>query len=451
MQGTALAVAGLGMGTATAAVADPNWAKLRKRLGERLVLPRDPGYDELRVPWNTIYAQRRPAAIARCVRPEDVQACLDFASHERIPVAARSGKHSYAGYSLPENGLVVDLAGMSAVEVAGSRARVGAGARLLPVYEAVGGAGQALPAGTCQTVGIGGLALGGGISVIGRKYGLTCDHLVSARIVTPDGCLRTVSAHEEPDLFWALRGGGGGNFGIVTQFTFRTDPAPDLTVFELRYPAGASADVFDAWQEWMAQAPDELWSGCTIEAGPASVPNVGGVYVGPKKNLLPLLDRMPPGRREVREMSYLEAMRYYAGGPGPGFPFVASSRMLRRHVPGSRVVDLLRDQHDGAILFDSFGGALGRVPADATAFPHRDATASAQIFFGANDRTEAETRRVVAGVRDGLRAGTTGYVNYIDPEMPDWPTAYYGRNLARLKRVARRYDPDRVLAFPQGL
>ncbi|WP_258946112.1 FAD-binding oxidoreductase [Lentzea californiensis] len=439
------------MGTATAAAAGTDWARLRRRLGDRLVLPGDPGYDALRVPWNTIYAHRRPAAIARCVRPEDVQACLEFASHERIPVAARSGKHSYAAYSLPENGLVVDLAAMSAVTVAGTRARVGAGAQLLPVYEAVGAAGQALPAGTCRSVGIGGLALGGGISVLGRKYGLTSDRLLSARIVTPDGCLRTASAHEEPDLYWALRGGGGGNFGIVTEFTFRTAPAPGLTVFKLVYPAGAAADALDAWQEWMVQAPDELWSNCTVDADPAAATNIGGAYVGPKKDLEPLLDRMPAATRTVQEMSYLETMRYYAGNPGPGFRFAASSRMLRDHVPGERVTGLMHGQSDGAILFDSFGGALGRVAPDATAFPHRDARASAQIFMDAENRTEAEARQVLATVRDGLGAGNTGYVNYIDPEMPDWPTAYYGRNLARLRKVARRYDPDRVLAFPQGL
>ncbi|MET9228785.1 FAD-binding protein [Lentzea sp. NPDC003310] len=440
------------MGTATAGAAGVDWARLRRRLGERLVLPGDPGYDALRVPWNALYVNRRPAAIAKCVRAEDVQACLEFASRERIPVAARSGKHSYAAYSLPENGLVVDLAALSAVTVSGSRARIGAGTRLLPAYEAVGAAGQALPAGTCQTVGIGGLTLGGGIGVISRKYGLTSDHLVSARIVTPDGCLRTASAHSEPDLYWALRGGGGGNFGIVTEFTFRTDPAPDLTYFNLRYPAGAAADVVDAWQEWMDGAPDELWSGCTVESDRTKVTNVGGVYVGPKKDLLPLLDKMPRvAERTVQELSYLETMRLYAGGTGPGTRFAASSRMLRRHLPGDHVAALVQEQTDGAVLFDSFGGALGRVAPDATAFPHRDAKASAQIFFGAESRSEAAARRAVAEVRDGLGAGTTGYVNYIDPEMPDWPTAYYGRNLARLRRVARRYDPDRVLAFPQGL
>ncbi|WP_052684325.1 FAD-binding oxidoreductase, partial [Lentzea aerocolonigenes] len=363
LQGTALAVTGLGMSSGTA-VADTNWAKLRKRLGDRLVLPQDAGYDQLRLPYNHVYANRRPAAIARCVSPQDVQACLDFASHERIPIAARSGKHSYAGYSVPEHGLVADLGGMADVRVDGSSARVGAGARLIDVYEGIGGAGRALPAGSCGTVGIGGLTLGGGIGVIGRKYGLTCDHLTSARIVTPDGCHRTVSAHEEPDLFWALRGGGGGNFGIVTSFTFRTDPAPDLAVFSLQYPAGATADVFDAWQEWIATTPDELWSGCGITAtGALSTIGFDGTYVGQAKDLHRLLDRMPPGgERTVREMTYLEAMRFFAGpADDPGTAFVASSRMLRHRVRGKRIAELVDGQRDGFLQLDSWGGALSRV------------------------------------------------------------------------------------------
>ncbi|WP_090046688.1 FAD-binding oxidoreductase [Lentzea fradiae] len=453
LQGTALAVTGLGAGTTTAH-ASTGWARLKRRLGDRLVLPGDAAYDRLRQPYNHVYAQRRPAAIARCVRQEDVQACLDFASHERVPVAARSGRHSYAGYSVPENGLVVDLGGLADVRVAGGSAHVGAGARLIDVYEGVGGAGRALPAGSCGTVGIAGLTLGGGIGVIGRKYGLTCDHLTSARIVTPDGVLRTVDGHREPDLFWALRGGGGGNFGVVTSFTFRTDPAPDLAVFSLQYPAGATADVFDAWQEWIATTPDELWSGCGVSAtgGPSRI-GFDGTYVGSARNLHRLLDRMPAGgERTVREMTYLEAMRFFAGpADDPGLAFVASSRMLRRRVPGTRVAELVDGERDGFFQLDSWGGALSRVAPDATAFPHRDVLASAQLYVFVRDRTEAEARALLAAWRDGLGAGTTGYVNYIDPEMPDWPTAYYGRNLARLRKVARRYDPDRVLAFPQGL
>ncbi|SFR09295.1 FAD/FMN-containing dehydrogenase [Lentzea waywayandensis] len=407
--------------------------------------------DRQRLPQNTLYAHQKPAATVRCVRVEDVQECLELAVRERVPVAARSGGHSYAGYSTPHNGLVIDLAGMSDVRVEGNQARIGGGARMHDIYEALGAAGQALPAGTCRSVGIGGLVLGGGISVVSRGYGLTCDHLTEARIVTPDGVLRTASAHEEPDLFWALKGGCGGNFGVVTEFTFRTDPAPDLAVFSLGYPEGSAADVTDAWQEWMADAPDELWSSLRVDSGPKSVPGVVGTYEGSAKDLHRLLDRMPSAVREVGEMTYLEAMRHYSGPEESGRPYVASSRMLNQHVSGASVAALMDGQPPVAILFDSFGGAVERIAPDATAFPHRDATASAQILVDLGDLTEARARALLAGVRDGLGAGTTGYVNYIDPEMPDWPTAYYGRNLARLKEVANRYDPDRVLAFPQGL
>lgn len=402
-------------------------------------------------PQNTLYAHRKPLAVVRCASVEDVQAGLERAARQRIPVAARSGGHSYAGYSWPDGGLVLDLGGLSHVRVDGRRATIGAGARMHDVYEALGAAGQALPAGSCGTVGIAGLALGGGISVISRRYGLTCDHLAQARIVTPDGVLRTASDESEPDLFWALKGGGGGNFGVVTEFTFRTDPAPDLVVFGLDYPDGTTADVLDAWQDWIADAPDELWTSLRVDSGSPSVPSVRGTYAGPAEDLHRLLDRMPRGAREAEEMTYLQAMRHYAGPAETGEPYVASSRMLHAPVPGSKVAALVDGQPPCMIQFDSFGGVVGRVAPDATAFPHRDATASAQVYVHLGDLTEARARALLAGLRDGLGAGTTGYVNYVDPEMPDWPTAYYGRNLKRLKEVADRYDPDRVLAFPQGL
>lgn len=149
-------------------------------------------------------------------------------------------------------------------------------ARPTGVYQA-GRAGRCLPAGSCPTVGIAGLTLGGGIGVLARKYGMTCDHLVSARVVTAGGKLRTVSADSEPDLFWALRGGGGGNFGVVTSFTFRTDPAPPaVTVFSLHFPAGSANDVLDAWQRWLPEAPPELWANVVLSGGSPVQARVSG-------------------------------------------------------------------------------------------------------------------------------------------------------------------------------
>ncbi|MEU4802648.1 FAD-binding oxidoreductase [Actinosynnema sp. NPDC023587] len=435
---------------------DRDWRRLR--LSGRLVLPGDPDYDARRRPFNTLYASRRPAAIALCATEDDVARCLEFASRDRLPVAARSGRHSYAGYSVPEDGLVVDVSALNAVRP-GQVTEVGAGTSMIGLYEAVGAAGWLVPGGTCASVGIGGLAPGGGISVVGREYGLTCDRMVGARVVTPDGSVRWVDEEHEPDLFWALRGGGGGNFGVVTSFHFAAVAARDLVPFELRTPAGAEADVFGAWQEWLADLPDELWTACKLEMGRPPSALVSGCWVGPPEGLTPWLDRfaakVPVVSRNLRPMDSLTAMRYYAnclGGCPPvlGNRFAASSRMLRRPVDPAAAVRLVDRARSGAILFDSFGGAIGRVRPDETAFPHRDALASAQIFVNGTGIDEATARRELAEVRDGLGAGG-GYVNYVDPEMPDWRTAYYGHNYPRLHRVARRYDPDRVLAFPQSV
>lgn len=437
---------------------DRDWNRLRRVLTGRLVLPGDADYDTVRRPYNLVYARRRPAAIALCAVESDVARCLEFASAERLPVAARSGRHSYAGYSVPEDGLVVDLAALNRVE-AGGESVVGAGTSMIDLYEGLGAAGRLLPAGTCRSVGVAGLALGGGISVVARKYGLTCDYLRGARIVTPDGSVREVDAEHEPDLFWALRGGGGGNFGVVTSFRFATESARDLVPFELRTPAGAAVDVFGAWQEWMVGLPDEMWAACRLDSGRPTRALVSGCWVGTPETLTPLLDRLaakvPVLARDLRPMDHLTAMRYYAGcldrcPPFTGTPFVASSRMVREPLDPALVVGLLEGERATAILFDSFGGAIARVGAEETAFPHRDAIASAQLFVEARGVGEAQARRELASVRDGLDLGT-GYVNYIDPEMPDWRRAYYGDNHPRLHHVARRYDPDRVLAFPQAV
>ncbi|WP_218026754.1 FAD-binding oxidoreductase [Nocardia inohanensis] len=215
-----------------------DWAGLRNRLSGSLLLPQDSGYERAKLAFNPRFDDRRPAAVAKCGTVSDVQACVTAAAGTGITVAARSGSHSYAGYSTPDDGLIIDVGGLDGVEVrSDGTAVIGAGARLMPVYAGLADAGRCLPAGSCPTVGIAGLTLGGGIGVLAGKYGLTCDSLVSAEIVTADGTVRTASATSEPDLFWALRGGGGGNFGVVTSFTFRTQPAPRPAVAKLLFPA----------------------------------------------------------------------------------------------------------------------------------------------------------------------------------------------------------------------
>ncbi len=457
--------------TTSVAPKPPDWAALRARLPGGLILPGDPGYDTARLPFNPLYDGQHAAAVANCTRAEDVQACVDVARTARIPIAARSGGHSYAGYCAPDGGLLVDLAKLSAVDVrSDGTAEIGAGTKLINVYAGLAKAGRAIPAGSCPTVGVAGLTLGGGIGVLARKFGLTCDRLVSARVVSADGRLLTASADSEPDLFWALRGGGGGNFGIVTSFTFRTEPAPDVTVFALQFPGGAATDVLGAWQDWMAGAPDELWSLCGITAGRPPAARISGCLVGSAADLNPLLDRLRvrPASRSVQPKGFLDAMRYFAGcsehtvaqchpestgGQLGREGYVATSRMLPTRVDPARLVSTMDGRAGVDLLLDSFGGAVSRVAADATAFPHRAALASAQIYTGATPSTRDQALAAVSAVRDGLGelTGPTGYVSYIDPTMPNWQTAYYADNVHRLRSVAQKYDPDRVFLFAQGI
>lgn len=442
--------------TTSQAPVPADWNALRAQLPGGLVLPGDSGYELASQSYNTRFDNHRPAAIARCTSVADVQRCVEVARNARMPIAARSGGHSYAGYSTPDNGLVLDLRGMANVEVNGDTAVVGGGARLMEVYAAFAGAGRALPAGSCPTVGIGGLTLGGGIGVTARTYGLTCDKLTAVQIVTADGKQQTVDGG---DLLWALKGGGGGNFGIVTSFTFATEPAPDITVFALKYPAGSTADVVSAWQEWVAQQPDELWSNCIVSAGSPPSCRVGGAVVGDENLAKQLLKTMPRASSvTIHTKGYLDAMRYFGGctqrsvaqcrpasegGQLGRESFFASSRIVNEPVDGAALVGLLDGRAKVDVLLDSLGGAVSRVKPADTAFPHRNALASAQIYSSTSEQDVDE-------VRDGL-PGDAGYVNYIDPTMPEWANAYYGDNLSRLRNVAKQYDPDKVFSFAQAI
>ncbi|MDQ7807116.1 FAD-binding oxidoreductase [Amycolatopsis sp. A133] len=443
-----------------------DWERLRGRLTGPLHRPGDPGYPEAKQGFFTMYDARMPSAVVGAARVEDVQAAVAFAARHRLPVAARSGGHSYPGYSTVDGGIVVDLSRFSGIEVRpDGRAVIGAGARLGPIATTLAAAGRVLPAGSCDTVGIAGLTLGGGVGVLDRRYGLTCDHLEAARIVTADGRVRTVSGSAEPDLFWALRGGGGGNFGIVTGFTFRTVPIADVATFRLVFPAGTQAALLAAWQEWQPSMPDELWSGANLDAATAAV---AGTFLGAQARMNELVDDLvrrvgtPPAERDGRVLDHVRAMRSFddpESRPGAAVAraaYVGTSRMLLRPVTDpAAVVELLTRAPRVGTLIDAGGGAIARVGARETAFPHRSALASFQFLHGAapEDGGEAEARRALAAVRDGLgpEFGTTGYVNYLDPEMPDWAQAYYGVNLPRLRAVARKYDPRRIFAFPQGL
>jgi len=472
---------------------DADWASLASSLQGTLVRPGSPQYQAAYKLYSPRFDGIHPAAVAYCASPADVQACLSFARKFGLPLAARGGGHSYAGYSTT-TGLVVDVTRMNVVQVNASagNALVGAGARLIDVYAAVAQHGMVIPAGSCPTVGIAGVTLGGGIGVLGRKFGLTCDNLLAAQVVVADGRILTCDANTNSDLFWALRGGGGGNFGVVTSFTFQTHPVATLSLFTLNWPWSSAANMVNAWQNWAPHTPDELWSNCLLlgtDKNSEPVARVNGVYVGDTTALNALLRQLTsqisvaPASSYVSESGILETMLIEAGcygktvsechlagqtpdGQEQRDTYSAKSDFYTSPLPRQGIDNLVNaiDRRQassiiagGGILLDAAGGAINRVAADATAFVHRDALFSAQYLahWNASDPASVVTANYswMADTWQSMRPYASGaaYQNYIDPNLADWQHAYYGANLSRLQRVKAAYDPGNLFHFAQSI
>ena len=478
---------------AAPATSDPSaaeWAALAAALGGPLVRPGTPAYPTAVQLYDPRFDGARPQGIAYCSSPADVQRCIGFARRHGLPLAPRSGGHSYGGYSTGP-GLVLDVTRMAAVHAAEGRATVGAGTRMIDVYATLNAVGVSIPAGSCPTVGMAGLALGGGAGVVDRAYGLTCDRIASLQVVTADGRVVTADGSTNADLFWACRGGGGGNFGVVTSFEVTTFPTRPLTTFTLFWPWAAAAQVLPAYLEWAPGAPDQLWANCllTTDPGePAPRAEVNGVWLGSPADLAPLLDRLQRAAgggavasRAVGQSSFARAMLLEAGcgslspaacrlptqgraGALSRQPSLAKSDYLTGPLGDGGVAAVLagiearRAQGArGAVGFDSYGGAVNRVAPDATAFVHRDAIASAQYNAdfppGASPAFLSGAQRWLDDWYTSLRPHVSGaaYQNYIDPGLAGWATAYYGSNLPRLQRVKAAWDPDDVWHFAQSI
>ena len=469
-RGAALALGAVPFADALAAAAPPSgiFRELDRSIRGDVVQRGAAGYDAARVLYDTRFDGVKPQAIAYCESLADVQKTVRWARKHGIRIVPRSGGHSYGGYSTT-SGAIVDVSRLHAVSVtADGRAAVAAGAHLLDVYTALAARGRMVPGGTCPTVGVGGLTQGGGIGLSGRKFGLTCDNLLEATVVLADGSVAVANAHQHQDLFWALRGGGGGNFGIVTRFVFRTHPASNVTTYSLEWPWSDAKKVVQAWQQLAPHAPDELASVLNVNAvsgGGASITSAGqffGSETALRSLLAPLASTGSPTRYTTTPRTFLGAVHYFAGGGGGRSTFAAKSSICNATL-SSVGIDALLSQIEskqtsgtgsGVVLLDSWGGAINRVGKAKTAFVHRDALFSLQYlaYWSASAAAApnvAWLRHCHAAMRPYVSA--FAYQNYIDPDLTTWPHAYYGSNLARLRQVKRRYDPHNVFHFKQSI
>jgi FAD binding domain/Berberine and berberine like len=475
----------------TGPATEVEWRRYATSLAGPLVREGRPGYERARLLYNPRFDTLAPLAVAYCASPSDVARSILFARTHDYPVAIRSGGHSYAGYSSGNGRLVIDVTRMSHVGAAprpGGTAVIWAGARLIDVYESLGTAGQLFPAGSCPSVGAAGLTLGGGVGVFARKFGLASDQVQAVTVVTADGVVRRCTPSEDADLLWACRGGGGGNFGVVTSFEVATHAMPDVTLFTLDFPWGAAAEVLGSWQHWTSTANPAVWSNCQLLSGAGTSLRVAGVAcASPTQTtawLAPLLNAVgtAPTYTFVGDEEYVHAMMIEAGcaaltvaachlttatpaGALSREAFAASSNYVARPMSAAaldavvaRVNALAAELPElgGGLVFDALGGAVDAVQPGDTAFVHRGMLASIQSSFSWSASTPpsaiTEGNAWLASVRSDVYDASTGaYQNYIDPTLPAWKTAYYGTNLARLEQVKAHYDPDNLFSFAQSI
>ncbi len=452
---------------------------LRMSVRGDVLAPGDPGYDSLRPPYNAMHPGH-PGLIIRATGVADVVDAVNFAREHGLLLAVRGGGHSVAGLSSVDGGLLLDLELMNGVDVDldARVARVQGGALWGDVDHDTQAFGLVAPGGVVSDTGVAGLTLGGGEGWVRRKYGLSCDNVVSAQVVCADGEVRTASADTNPDLYWAIRG-GGGNFGVVTSFTFALNPLGPIVAFgAVFYPADSAAEVWRGYRDWAVNAPDEFSSFCgctTLPANPGTPPEihdtpfvvVGAVYSG---------SDLDEGMRLVQPLRELATPLADISGPIPfeamqaAFdPFFVRGT-LRSYWKSAyfaslsdEVIDVVvsraQNRPDPRVFVITFqmGGAINRVGSEDTAYSER--SADWMVSIDGNWPDAADDDKVIGWVRDAwaevskLGTGTT-YLNFFGLEDEATDTGVdsaFGRNLQRLAEIKKRYDPDNLFRLNNNI
>jgi FAD/FMN-containing dehydrogenase len=439
----------------------PDLAEFGNSLDGQLFSPDSSGYEAIRRPVNLAYREVRPRLVVLCRSVSDVVGAMTYAKATGDRIVPRGGGHCFAGRSSTD-GIVLDMSGLDGISVAADRvATIGAGARLGQVYAALHAYGRTLPAGCGPTVGITGLTLGGGIGLLGRKHGLTCDRLVGAQVVLPDGSVVDCDHDREPDLFWGLRGAGGGQFGVVTSLRFDTVPVPMTTRIEAHWSDVALEQLVSAWQAWAPDAPDELIANLTLvsEPGAPVQATVLGASTLEEGSTQELLKGLIDGAGAAPTIELRSGLPYHHLKSTFADPRDSPERALRirseffSHSMADRTLASLlaqlgdpRTMGRRQITFTAMGGAYNRVAEDATAFAHRGERFLLEHIAEAADPWVDSSWATA-------HADGSGHVypNFPDPALGGWAVAYHAGNYPRLAAVKNAYDPHRFFDFPQAI
>jgi FAD/FMN-containing dehydrogenase len=442
----------------------PDIAALRRTIQGELVLPDDPGYAGARKVWNGMI-DRTPAAIVYCASTDDVVAAVNFARTQNLAVAVRAGGHNIAGASVCDGGIVIDVSRMKQIEVDPVRrvARAQAGLNLGEFDTATQAHGLATTMGVNADTGIAGLTLGGGFGKLGRKHGLSCDNLLAAEIVTADGRLLRVSATEHPDLFWAIRG-GGGNFGIVTTFEYRLFPVgPMLLSGSVMHAFNEAREAMRFYARFSREAPDELSVDAALVTTPAGdkVFSISVCYAGPvdqgEQIVKPLRAYGTPVQDSIAPTAYVQIQSAGDAIFPRGRRYYWKAQFMRE-ISDAAIDRLLASyataRPESFVVFQQVGGAIARVPAGDTPYVNRDALYDCFPISIWDDPTDDAARMQWArDVWETMRPFSTGgvYANNLGEEGADRIRAAYGDNYQRLVRVKTTYDPANFFRSNQNI
>ena len=441
-----------------------------------MLRPGDHGFRATALPNNLRYASILPQGIAKCASATDVAQAILWSQQNDIALITRSGGHSYAGFSTTHS-LMIDMTLINQAQFAPSSGivTIGGGIRNVDLYSALQAAGATITHGRCIGVGGAGFLLGGGIGFNMRRYGLACDQVLSSELVTADGQILTLSATENPDLFWACRGGGGGNFGINTSFSLQTMPADDLiTVFEIMW-SGQSDAIYAALVHALQDAPPIMGNRVAASAvTPAQLARgqdvtitllgqLAGTPAELADILAPVYQVAAPLSADIEQLAYWDAQLTFLDEPGPPDHYQERSSFFAAP-PSAEAIEaafsFLRawpgtSESATFVLFQT-GAQVNAVAPATTAFVHRDSNwlMTMALNWGDHDSRSTVQRNLEwqAGFYEAMRNFSSGaYVNFCDPSLTTWQTDYYGANLSRLESIKAQVDPLQVFKFPQSI
>ena len=439
---------------------------LRKHLTGAVVLPGEQGYDQLREVWNG-QIDRRPGLIARVAGAEDVIAAVNFARDNELLVSVRGGGHNMPGLAVSNGGLMLDLHALrnTRVDPVARRAYAEPGALWVDFDYECQSFGLATPGGAVSHTGIAGLTLGGGVGWLSGKHGLTCDNVVSFDVVTPDGKLRRANAQENPDLYWGLRG-GGGNFGIVTQFEYQLHPVGTMIGGMILYPFDSATAFMRGYRDWVPSCPDEL----TTFAGLFTLPDgtvVAGAIVAydgdhaqGQQAIEPFRKFATPMADMTGPMRYCKLQQLIDEQTAPHRRYYVKSNLMRE-IP-DEAIEIVVDAYKKVpspltmMAFQQFGNAIGRVPKDATAYGHRGEKTEQMTFSAWEDpEKDEENKQWAREVSDLMQPFAHGhYVNQVGLESEEGASriqAAYGDNWDKLVALKNKFDPTNLLRHNQNI